>query len=183
MLKYPPIIGSSHGLFYLYGGYRKGCGAVIWNPSVRKAFLVVVPFVGDGIYESVVGFGICRDTIDPQIIQISKIETWSWIESRSCMSWQVEVFTLCSRALRSSYSSNLPRKSIHFGSYRVVIDGVLYCLATDRITNDRGYRIDNYNLIISIDMTTEELREINLPPILLHCFGDLFLSELRESLL
>ncbi|MFS7914574.1 hypothetical protein Hanom_Chr02g00155041 [Helianthus anomalus] len=75
------------------------------------------------------------------------------------MSWQVEVFTLSSQAWRSSYSSNLPRKSIHFGSYRVVIDGVLYCLATYRITNDRGYRIDNYNLIISIDMQPKNLEK------------------------
>ncbi|KAF5803871.1 putative F-box associated domain, type 1 [Helianthus annuus] len=59
---------------------------------------------------------------------------------------------------------------------------MLYWLATDgTIGVDGGYQ--SYNLIISLDITSEEFREVNLPHELAHLSIDLLsLCKLRESL-
>ncbi|XP_076942647.1 F-box protein At5g18160-like [Bidens hawaiensis] len=51
-------ISSSHALICLCGYYLKGSGrAVLWNPSIRKAFALDVPNVAYGkTYGSVLGF-------------------------------------------------------------------------------------------------------------------------------
>ncbi|KAF5803844.1 putative F-box domain-containing protein [Helianthus annuus] len=177
MLKYSRIIGCSHGLLCLYGGYQEGhdgplsgtCRAVLWNPSIRKAVAVAVPNVADmTIYETGFGFGVCRETNDPKIVKITHINMRGHRESVTCIPWQVEVFPLSTGAWRSPYTSNLPRNSIEFDyDNTVVIYGMLYWLATDRITADGGFQSYN-NLIISFDMTSEEFREVNLPDSLAH---------------
>ncbi|XP_021970978.1 F-box/kelch-repeat protein At3g23880 isoform X2 [Helianthus annuus] len=171
------IIGCSHGLLCLYGGYQEGhdgplsgtCRAVLWNPSIRKAVAVAVPNVADmTIYETGFGFGVCRETNDPKIVKITHINMRGHRESVTCIPWQVEVFPLSTGAWRSPYTSNLPRNSIEFDyDNTVVIYGMLYWLATDRITADGGFQSYN-NLIISFDMTSEEFREVNLPDSLAH---------------
>ncbi|MFS8012643.1 putative F-box domain-containing protein [Helianthus anomalus] len=151
-------IGSSHGLLCFYGLYRDYYGpntktenVVLWNPSVRKAAAFVVPNSGD-----------------------------SWEEDME-IPRQVEVFTLSTRSWRSSYSTNLPRKSIEFGCDGRCIDGFYYWVATDRCTIDDFWA---YNLIISFDITSEEFREVNLPDSLVYDGSrhDLSFSSLRESL-
>ncbi|KAI3776455.1 hypothetical protein L1987_46240 [Smallanthus sonchifolius] len=103
------------------------------------------------------------------------------MESITHIPWQVEVFTLSTRAWRSPCSGNLPRKSVQFCWEQVVVDGLLYWLAIDGIAMDGGFR--HYNLIISFDMTSEEFREVNLPDSLACVFGyKLSMSKLRESL-
>ncbi|KAK1412953.1 hypothetical protein QVD17_34589 [Tagetes erecta] len=151
---------------------------VLWNISIRKGVSVVVPNVElFGMYTIALGFGVCRVTSDLKIVKVRYKSAMNDVESISCIPWQVEVFTLSTRAWRSSYS-NPPRDSIHFHSLYVASDGFVYWLAYDRIATDDGY----CNLIISFDMTTEEFKEVNLPDSLaqqpLH---NLSLSKLRES--
>ncbi|MFS8015821.1 putative F-box domain-containing protein [Helianthus anomalus] len=124
---------------------------------------VVVPAVSNMMFETTLGFGVCRKTRDPKIVKIKYI---SWLSSvdinATYIPSQVEVFTLSTGAWRSPFGSNLPRKSIWFHDFHpfeeVVIDGVLYWLAIDR--NTMTGRI---KLIVSFDMTSEEFREITLP--------------------
>ncbi|KAK1423677.1 hypothetical protein QVD17_18984 [Tagetes erecta] len=146
MLKRSTTIDGSHGLLCSHGDYQLdrdsptfGTGrAVMWNPSIRKAVSVVVPNVAYGTFETVLGFGVCRETNDPKIVKIIHISNGRDVGSITCIiPRQVEVFTLSTNAWRYSYS-NLPRKSIHFSYYRVVIDGFIYWLATDRIARDGG---------------------------------------------
>ncbi|KAI3776468.1 hypothetical protein L1987_46253 [Smallanthus sonchifolius] len=180
MLKCCDVIGSSHGLLCLYGFYDKPV-AVLWNVSIRKAVSVVVPNIdNEMIYETALGFGVCRETNDPKIVKITRLKRTANIESRACIPPQVEVFTLSTRDWRSSYTTNLPRKSIQFHHYQEVVDGFLYWLATDRIAMDGGFRL--YNLIISFNMTSEEFREVNLPDTLHMPAYNLSMSKLRESL-
>ncbi|KAK1412954.1 hypothetical protein QVD17_34590 [Tagetes erecta] len=160
------MIGTSHGLLCFHAeGHHDDTPAtdtvVLWNVSIRKGVSFVVPNVGDDIYKTALGFGVCRVTRDVKIVKIRCILSWEDVVSISSIPWQVEVFTLSTRAWRSPYS-NLPRKSIHFRSKQVAIDGLVYWLAYDMITMDVWYSRFR-NLIISFDMTTEEFKEVNLP--------------------
>ncbi|MFS8015261.1 putative F-box associated domain, type 3 [Helianthus anomalus] len=76
---------------------------------------------------------------------------------------------------------NLPRKSIKYFELPVVlVDGCLYWLARDRITVDDG--TFTTHLIISFDLTSEEIGEVNLPDSLAHTLCSLSMHKLRESL-
>ncbi|KAJ0693432.1 putative F-box domain, galactose oxidase/kelch, beta-propeller, F-box associated interaction [Helianthus annuus] len=172
MLKYDPrIISSCHGLVCFYcDSARK---AVIWNISVRKSVAVFVP--NSVIYETTLGFGVCRKTRDPKIVKIRYIGWWRSLDiNSSYIPSQVEVFTLSTGAWRSPFGRNLPRTSAHYyHNDEVVIDGVFYWLATD----------SNTMLIVSFDMTSEEFREITLPDDLsqTHC-NRISMSYLGNSL-
>ncbi|KAM0049011.1 putative F-box domain-containing protein [Helianthus debilis subsp. tardiflorus] len=153
--EYYNILGCSHGLFCFYRADSiSGTGkSLLWNPSIRKIVEVVVPDVTDWeTYETVLGFGVCRETNDPTIVKITHIVSWGGMESASCIPWQVEIFTLSTGAWRR-LSGNLPRKLVRFqfdsadDCCSVVVDGVIYWFATERNTMDGGSR----NLIISFD--------------------------------
>ncbi|KAK1413559.1 hypothetical protein QVD17_35334 [Tagetes erecta] len=183
MLEISSIIGSSQGLLCLLGHYREVCDPesellVVWNISIRKAIAVVVPYVGDKMYRNVLGFWVCSETNDPKIV---KINTSSDMESISCIPRQVEVFTLSTGAWRSSYS-NLPRKSVEFIGFCVMVEETLYWLAMDRIIMDDGFGY--CNLIVSFDVTSEEFKEVKLPDTLAHeqHYQNLSVSKLRNSL-
>ncbi|KAJ0568498.1 putative F-box associated interaction domain-containing protein [Helianthus annuus] len=156
---------------------------VLWNVSIRKAVAVDVPNVAGGKYKTLLGFGVCGETCDPKIVKIAYIDHCYQMESiPESIPWQVEVFTLSTRAWRQPHSSNFPRKSIRFGRKQVVLDGFLYWIATEWIATDGGFR--GINLIISFETTFEQFREINLPNALAHYqpYRELFISKLRESL-
>ncbi|KAI3725460.1 hypothetical protein L1987_65248 [Smallanthus sonchifolius] len=180
-LKYSTIIGTSHGLLCSYVDEPKGI-AVIWNLLIGKSVSVDVPNIAPfGTFGTVVGFGVCPETMDPKIVKITHIDTWDDIESITSIPWQVEVFTLSAGAWRTPNSSNLPRKSIHFNFGSVVTDGTLYWLATDRVNTPAGYNY--YILIISFDMTSEEFGEIFLPDSLARLLeDDLSIFKLRSTL-
>ncbi|KAJ0691628.1 putative F-box domain-containing protein [Helianthus annuus] len=183
MLKGYRILGSSHGLLCLYNNGR----VVIWNPSIRKTVAVVVPnMLDDGIFDTGLGFGVCRETSDPKVVRIRYIRSFVDTESVTSIPWQVEVFTLSTGEWRSPDSSNLPRKSIVFNIRQIAggvcIDGVFYWLATDRSTVDD--EIEAYNMIISFDMTSEEFGEVNLPDSFVYSgsMWNLYIYNRRESL-
>ncbi|KAF5762783.1 putative F-box domain-containing protein [Helianthus annuus] len=180
MLRRYRKIGSSHGLLCLY---REG-EVVIWNPLITKAVVVNVPN-NDEMFNTELGFGVCRETRDPKIVKIRYMDRFTDMEGVSSIPWQVEIFTVSTGEWRS-LSSNLPRKSIVFG-YRqiedgVCVDGVYYWLATDRSTVDDA--TEAYTMIMSFDMTSEEFREVNLPDRFVYhvSMWDLDIYSLRESL-
>ncbi|MFS8020730.1 hypothetical protein Hanom_Chr16g01419111 [Helianthus anomalus] len=107
MCEHYSIIGYSHGLFCFYHEAQVVCDghsfrtsmAVLWNPSMRKSVDVVVSNVANGVtYETVLGFGVCRETSDPKIVKITHIVRWGDIGSASHITCQVEVYTLSTRA-------------------------------------------------------------------------------------
>ncbi|XP_076894909.1 putative F-box protein At3g10240, partial [Bidens hawaiensis] len=177
-------IGASHGLLCLLGvgGGGGGGRAVIWNPSIRKAVAVDAPWVGaHNGYKTIVGFGVCRETADPKIVKIEGPLSLTGMEFVPCDSWQVEVFTLSTGAWRPSHG-NLFRQSIYFSMWDVVVvDGVLYWLASDYAIGTMYERVQQQSLIVSVDMTSKEFGEVHLPDSLAH-HSDLFMSKLRESL-
>ncbi|KAF5779542.1 putative F-box domain-containing protein [Helianthus annuus] len=179
-------VDSSHGLFCLFSKTvfsKTDRKAVIWNPSIRKAVDVLLPDMADDEiewYRTVLGFGVCRETKDPKIVQI-KIDTD--IDMEDAVPWQVEVFTLSTGVWRSAYSGNVPSKFVRFSTgEQVVVGGVVYWLASglasDRV--DGGHGCDN--LIVSFDLTSEEVGEVKLPGRLAHTHVTLSLFKLRESL-
>ncbi|KAJ0727008.1 putative F-box domain-containing protein [Helianthus annuus] len=162
-------IDSSHGLLCFFGIDNK---AVIWNPSIRKSVDVVLPhMVGDGIHVNVLGFGVCPETLDPKINKIR-------INTEDVVPWQVEVFTLSTRVWRSAYRNNVPSKCFWFGGNQVVVGGVAYFLVSDRVDGRDGCG----NLIVSFDLTSEELGEVKLPDSLAYTRCNLSVLKLRESL-
>ncbi|XP_076937806.1 F-box/kelch-repeat protein At3g23880-like [Bidens hawaiensis] len=186
--EYYYIIGLCHGLLCFYAAAKdRGTGwAVLWNPSIRRAFEIDVPNVTNGnkVYDTALGFGVCLVTKDPKIVKITFVHPFNNLESETVtdVPFQVEVFTLSTGAWRS-LSSNLPTKSVSFHhrdhiSYSVVIDGIIYWLASDEIAVGGGY----YDLIISFDITREEFGEINLPYRLARSGYFLTISKLKESL-
>ncbi|MFS8014185.1 putative F-box associated interaction domain-containing protein [Helianthus anomalus] len=179
VLKGQKKIGSSHGLLCLY---RRG-KIVIWNPLITKLVVVVPNVAYDKMFKTVLGFGVCRETIDPKIVKIRYIDRFKDMDNvTSSIPRQVEIFTLSTGVWRS-LNSNLPRKSIVFGSGDgVCVDGVYYWLATDRSTVDA--EIEAYNMIISFDMTSEEFGEAKLPDNFVYesSMWDLHVYNLRESL-
>ncbi|KAJ0754935.1 hypothetical protein HanPI659440_Chr09g0352251 [Helianthus annuus] len=134
MLKFYKTIGTSHGLSCLYNILR----AVICNPSIRKVVAVVVPnTVDDKIFNTELGFGVRRETIDPKIVKVTYIDRFTDIESVTSIPWQVKLLRLSTGAWKSP-NSNLSRKSIIFGGQKggVCVDGVCYWLPTERSTVD-----------------------------------------------
>ncbi|MFS8015876.1 putative F-box domain-containing protein [Helianthus anomalus] len=79
MLKHSTTMGSSHGLLCLYNDDM----AVIWNPSISKAVAVVLPKRKyNEIWGTDLGFGVCRETLDPKIVKINYVSNpWSVVES------------------------------------------------------------------------------------------------------
>ncbi|KAJ0788860.1 putative F-box domain-containing protein [Helianthus annuus] len=175
LLQNPRIIGCSHGLLCLFGDYEDDSDdaifdtetVVLWNLFIRKAVAVVLPY---WVHGTVLGFGVCPKTNDPKIVKILHDN-----------SWDVQIFALNTGVWRSC--NNLPRESVQIsgsGSQQVV-DGLLYWLATDKITMDGGFT--SCNLIISFDMTSEEFREVKFTNSLAHVSDyNLAMSKLRESL-
>ncbi|KAK1413561.1 hypothetical protein QVD17_35336 [Tagetes erecta] len=189
-LYYTSIINITHGLICLYWRYVEDSEnniiyekdmAVIWNPIIRKAVVVIVPKVARDTYHTVIGFGVCRETNDPKIVKLLRLEKYRWRVDRkrlmSSIPWQVEVFTLSTGAWRR-VCNNLPRKSIRFSCDSEVVDGVLYWLADDV---DPGFGI--CNMIMSFDLTTEEFKEVKLPDSLARPDKKLLISKRRESLI
>ncbi|KAJ0781549.1 putative F-box domain-containing protein [Helianthus annuus] len=119
MLKTYVIIGSSHGLLCLYSD---GCDnmVVLWNLSIRKAVAVDVRYVSN-VYDTVIGFGVCRETSDPKIVKITYIHNRTeTISIPDSIPWQVEVFTLSTGVWRSP-CNNLPRKAVQFTGLQMVV--------------------------------------------------------------
>ncbi|XP_076927287.1 F-box protein At3g07870-like [Bidens hawaiensis] len=182
MLQHPTVIGTSHGLMRLHDNKRDV--VFLWNLSIRKAVAVVLPpNKNKDIYGNVFGFGACCETHETKIVKLTfdnddddDDDMQEAIDPYQIdiIPSKVEVFTLSTGAWRSSYGK-LPRESIQFCIYGagVVIDGVYYWLASDRISMD-----DNSRIIISFDMTSEEFREVTLPLGL----SPVSMSKLGESL-
>ncbi|KAF5797355.1 putative F-box associated interaction domain-containing protein [Helianthus annuus] len=88
--------------------------------------------------DDVIGFGVCPKTSDPKIVKITRKA-------------KAKVFTLSTGAWRSVLM-NTPFKSLHFRNTPVVIDGVIYWLAYDDITDKLR--------LCSFDLASEEFGEV-----------------------
>ncbi|KAK1413539.1 hypothetical protein QVD17_35314 [Tagetes erecta] len=183
MLQRPSVIGCSHGLLCLYNEddcYSGNGTFVLWNLSIGNAVAVVVrDYVK---YETVLGFGVCRETMDPKIVMITHGDSAWDNESVNFTPLEVKVFALSTGAWRRP-RCNLPSKSVKFYYRRNSVDvgGVLYWLACDTVIADCQIR-SKCNLLVSFDITTEEFREVNLSDRLAPPYDNLSIYKLRESL-
>ncbi|KAJ0555286.1 putative F-box domain-containing protein [Helianthus annuus] len=181
-LSMPTIIGSSHGLFCMF--HRSGKSILVWNPSIRirKSVSVDVPYVQG--YRMVFGFTVCPCTSDPKVVKISYTRLSNLEDNTiTCTPWQVEVYTMSSRAWRSIPNINQPRNSIVLWSSQVAIGEVIYWLALDAVHINK-MATSRYNMIVSFDTTSHSFMEISLPADTLarpHYLG-LSISKLKESL-
>ncbi|KAI3518041.1 hypothetical protein L1887_06390 [Cichorium endivia] len=184
-LRFPRIVGSSYGLL-CFDGYQfsssndKKRVAVVLNPSIRKSIAIAVP---DRLYSGhniVLGFGVCPVTMDPKIVHITQLRLWCDIKSEIGKFWNVKVY-MPSSGKCTSLSSNLPSISIHIREPQVVIDRFIYWGAVDCSTVDNV--LQTRNLIISFDITNENLEVVDLPDsfAILPPF-QFSVSKLRESL-
>nr|XP_043634247.1 uncharacterized protein LOC122605376 [Erigeron canadensis] len=175
------IIGTSHGLFFLYE-YGMDT-ALIWNPCIRKTVAILVPDKSERYYRTTIGFGVCPQNLDPKLVKITYAYDLRKLQDFNA-STQAEVFTLSSGGTwRSPLSSNLPHKSIQFRHSQAVVGRFIYWDAVDRIHLDDNDRFRNPKLIMSFDLTCEEFTKVNLPDSLaLHHTAHLSLCNLKESL-
>ncbi|GKA86416.1 hypothetical protein Tco_0808127 [Tanacetum coccineum] len=67
----PRIVGSSQGLFFLYGNdvgtpsYSGIETLAIWNPAIRKLVDIdQLPHVDGNVFYATVGFGVCPHTLE-----------------------------------------------------------------------------------------------------------------------
>ncbi|GJT35414.1 putative F-box domain-containing protein [Tanacetum coccineum] len=178
----PVVVGSSYGLFCFYGYYSGMSITVVWNPSIRKSVSVVVPNVFHGLYENVLGFGVCGNPYDVKIVKVTYVHIWKGMQSISSVPYQVKVFELSSGVWRIP-CGNLPRKSIRFTWSQVFVDGFIYWFAFDRIRSMDYDGFQSCNLIMSFDIISEEHREICLlDSLALIVDVDNPISKVRESL-
>ncbi|KAF5797356.1 putative F-box domain-containing protein [Helianthus annuus] len=166
LLGRPFMLDCSHGLVCLLGYTRDRVNrkklVVVWNPLIGKSVGIEIPDRAD----IVIGFGVCPKTSDPKILKISR-----FVDSEAEAT--AEVFTLSSRAWRN-VPMNMPfkSKSLQFFNTQVVIDGVIYWLTYDNIT-------DKFT-IYSFDLASEEFGEaVDFP----YSFGRLYnISKINDSL-
>ncbi|GJZ76842.1 putative F-box domain-containing protein [Tanacetum coccineum] len=172
----PSIIGYSKGLFCFYD-YRDysivsdSNTAILWNPAIRKSVSIVVPYnVFDGHrYQAMIGFGVCPHTSDPKLVKIAQHGS---SKSNASVPLEVEIFTLSTQAWRS-LSIDQPHGSIALHDT---------CLAIDKFIYWRAYEGDE-SVIMSFDMTLEELKVVYIPDSITHNnYDELFIFELKESL-
>ncbi|XP_071690763.1 F-box/kelch-repeat protein At3g23880-like [Rutidosis leptorrhynchoides] len=170
------IVGNSHGLLcftrVLFSNW-KIAEVIIWNPSIRKTDVIQMHKVKKSCscyQDSVVGFGVCPNTIDPKIVKICRCKC----------NVEVEVFTLSSRVWRSSLSNTniMLRKdaSFCFDDDNVVIDGFICWLVYEigKPSSD--------DMIVLFDLTSEKFMEIQFPnKIRLSRQSTTKLFKLRES--
>ncbi|KAJ0818369.1 putative F-box domain-containing protein [Helianthus annuus] len=183
----PTILGSSQGLFFVYTLHvdphnfrRIMCTAAFWNPSIRKSVAVDVPYVLERGSNPAIGFGVCPHTRDPMIVKINFSHSLSNLGTITFTPWQVEVYTLSSRAWRSIPTINQPRNSIQLARGQIVIDEFIYWLAIDGLPTE----FQGFNLILSFNMTSEEFKEVSLPDTLARApTSNVVISKLKESLL
>ncbi|XP_076882927.1 F-box protein CPR1-like [Bidens hawaiensis] len=180
----PTVLGSSRGLFCLFcrGGDPDEPGrirhtALLWNPSIRKSIVIDVPYeLTCPCTNIAIGFGVCPCTIDPKIVKIIYRYVSSNLGALVFSPWEVEVYTLSSRAWKSIPTINQPRNSIHFTGNEVVTDGFMYWLVVD-------CSLQEYNMIVSFDIAREEFKEVSLPDTLARANKDnMVISKLMESL-
>ncbi|XP_071713964.1 putative F-box only protein 15 [Rutidosis leptorrhynchoides] len=181
----PLMLGTSQGLFSFYNtpvpsNRYKQMTVVIWNPTIDKSVSVVVPNVfRDYPFDTVVGFGVCPRTMDPTLVKITY--TWSFQYNMISNPFQLEIYTLSSRAWKTS--DNMPRKSLTLTRSQASVDRFIYWLATDRIRKTEGDGYYLSNLILSFDMISEEFADIYLPDSLARLGNcSLTISEFRTSL-
>ncbi|MFS8028968.1 putative F-box associated interaction domain-containing protein [Helianthus anomalus] len=74
-------------------------------------------------------------------------------------------------------SNNVPSKFVIFGEEQVVVGGVVYWLANDRVGAEDGHD----NVIVSFDLTSEEFGEVKLPDRLAYNNCCLCMFKPRES--
>ncbi|XP_076900269.1 F-box/kelch-repeat protein At3g23880-like [Bidens hawaiensis] len=173
---YTKYIGCSDGLLCFY----LGCTAFFWNPSIRRGFHLDVPIEAHGcLHDVVLGFGVCRETNDLKIVKITCVENVfsAAFELEEEVVNKVDVWTLSTRAWRSLPANAILTK-LYFSNPEhagrlIAIGGVVYWLASEEFPFE--------NLIISFDITTEELGEVDLPDSLANP-QYLTISKLRESL-
>ncbi|GKB80534.1 putative mitochondrial protein [Tanacetum coccineum] len=91
--------------------------AVFWNPSVGKFVSIKIP---NGLQVTdFIGFGFCSDTFDPKLVRI-KI-------SYDTHRWDVDIFTLSSRAWKRLYTGHTPvSDQCGVTLYHVCIKGCIY---------------------------------------------------------
>ncbi|KAK9068223.1 hypothetical protein SSX86_012334 [Deinandra increscens subsp. villosa] len=148
---------SSHGLVCVHGYHYKRANKtliVVWNPSIRKSVGVTVPSAG----LVAVRFGVCPNTNEPKILRI--------IEQDHTLDFKTEVFALSTGTWRSLPPLCLPFELALFDPNQVVIDGVIYWVARNRI----GMYVES--IIISFDLTSEVFHQLVLPEdLMLACHG------------
>ncbi|GJV25953.1 reverse transcriptase domain-containing protein [Tanacetum coccineum] len=178
------VVGSSHGLWCLYGNTDSGKRMVVlWNPSIRKSIGIVVPYVFSGppYKTTVFGFGVCPVTCDPTIVKISYADR----NDMDSIPWQVEIFTLSSKRWEMIPSGNLPRQSIRLKSLtQVAIDRFIYWAAYDTIVGDDGVS-HTKRMIMSFNLISKGFKVVDIPDSIINQFigGWFFTSKLRESLI
>ncbi|GJW98382.1 probable galacturonosyltransferase 7 isoform X2 [Tanacetum coccineum] len=167
------VVGGCHGLLclYCYNNDSNIKMLVIWNPSIRKSFGIVIP---RSINPDDYGFGVCPVTKDPTLVKIIH---------RTGMPWHVEVFTLSSGVWNVIPSGNLPRQSITLDKRtHVVIDRFIYWGAYEKTFTDDGESTIN-GMVVSFDLITKEFKVVNLPDSLANeLLFHISYSKLRGSL-
>ncbi|GKC02708.1 putative F-box domain-containing protein [Tanacetum coccineum] len=171
----PMILGSSQGLFCLYGNhvgtqsYSETETAAIWNPAIRKLVDIgQLPHVDGNMNVTTVGFGVCPHTLDPKIVTVSI----PWLLTDNTGTWQVEVFRLSLGAWTSLSINLLP--GIALTGNQVAIDRFIYWPAS---------HTSGVDVIISFDLTSEEFTYIYLPDVLTSNYHDEWeIFKLKESL-
>nr|GEU56287.1 reverse transcriptase domain-containing protein [Tanacetum cinerariifolium] len=152
---------------------------VLWNPLIRKSVAIDVPSmvhftktITNTVHDkTVVGFRVCRRTNDPKIVKITTnppFVTEEWDCTIIWHVWKVEAFTLRSGTCkRQCFTRNL--------------DEFIYWLAFDGSTK-KNAELKWYDLIMSIDMTSEEFTQENVDRSLRACAYHSKICEVASSI-
>ncbi|XP_059661227.1 F-box protein At3g07870-like isoform X2 [Cornus florida] len=144
------IVGSCNGLICLYDDFSSYSGVhILWNPAIRKSFILPLPPSGFSTQVFVLGFGFNSWTNDFKVVRI--VYTFT-------VPPQVEVYELSTGLWRvSSAVVPLNGNEISGCSSHVFVKGACHWVAFEK------GREQNRHLIISFDMGSEVFREM-MPP-------------------
>ncbi|XP_071734263.1 putative F-box protein At3g10240 [Rutidosis leptorrhynchoides] len=162
---------SSQGLLCLFEDAVVEKKCIIWNPSIRRCIVIPIPDAS----ATVVGFGVCPDSSD---IKLVKIREYDNSATSNSVNWEAEVYTVSS-GIWKTVRSDKPHESVSLNSDQVAINGIIYFSANDYSSRMNGYP---KNLIITFDLTSDKIGEVQLPDSLALVSGVLYLSRRMESL-
>ncbi|GJX65916.1 hypothetical protein Tco_0300259 [Tanacetum coccineum] len=158
-----PITTSEGVWCFSYGSYM---GAILWNPSIRKSFGILVPYMTSRpeFRKIVWGFGVRPDTLDPTLLNIS-------IPFNGAGPWHVLVYTLSSNTWNSLENYHLPRVSIRIKRSwgQAVVGSFIFWGGSELFFSDDG-SFNNIYMLVSFDLINHQFHAVDIP------------SELREEL-
>ncbi|KDP38909.1 hypothetical protein JCGZ_00666 [Jatropha curcas] len=161
------IVGSCNGLVCLmHNLYTYNYTFVLWNPVIGKSLELPEPnikFDSHGAFEAFVGFGFDSCSYDYKVVRVLRLlEYENESEEDDEVAIEVEIFSLRKNSWKV-ITDIAPQYDIVERSSQAFVNGAVHWIATKRKSNG-----ECNNLVMSLNMSNENFRELILPECLVN---------------